>query len=201
MRATDNSASPDVLQHAFTDAIGSLRSALEVALLERVAIEERFTTDALTGDHRWETAYSLPGEGPDGIVRADLSLTWGAWSQAQYRRWLLTGELADVPLLDLDVVARAQELSVIPDAASVHAGLRTVGPAVRGQSLDRVGGPSIVISWNDDCTAAAHAIEVAWSGTLGLGVKLLEDGNRLDDQLADLGTSLSSTLVTLNDLV
>ena len=36
-----------MLDHVFADAIGALRTALEEAMLERKAIEERFTTDAL----------------------------------------------------------------------------------------------------------------------------------------------------------
>ena len=33
-----------MLDHVFADAIGALRTALEQAMLERKAIEERFTT-------------------------------------------------------------------------------------------------------------------------------------------------------------
>ena len=50
-----------VLDHVFTDAIGALRDALESALLERQALEERFQTDVLLGDVSWETSYGLPG--------------------------------------------------------------------------------------------------------------------------------------------
>ena len=38
-----------MLDHVFTDAIGALREALENALLERQAFEERFQTDILLG--------------------------------------------------------------------------------------------------------------------------------------------------------
>ncbi len=37
-----------MLDHVFIDAIGALRTALELAMLERQAVEERFTTDAET---------------------------------------------------------------------------------------------------------------------------------------------------------
>ena len=38
-----------MLDHVFTDAIGALRDALERALLERQAFEERFQADVLLG--------------------------------------------------------------------------------------------------------------------------------------------------------
>jgi len=39
-----------MLDHVFTDAIGAIRDALETALLERQAFEERFQVDVLLGD-------------------------------------------------------------------------------------------------------------------------------------------------------
>ena len=69
-----------MLDHVFTDAIGALREALENALLERQAFEERFQTDILLGDTTWETTYGLPGEGLPPRVRADISLLWPTWS-------------------------------------------------------------------------------------------------------------------------
>ena len=74
-----------MLDHVFIDAIGALRTALELAMLERQAVEERFTTDALTGDTRWDTSYSLPGESLPPSVQADLSMQWPTWSQTAYR--------------------------------------------------------------------------------------------------------------------
>ena len=61
-----------MLDHVFTDAIGALRDALEQAMLERQAFEERFQVDVLLGDVTWETSYGLPGEGLPPRVRADL---------------------------------------------------------------------------------------------------------------------------------
>ena len=49
-----------MLDHVFTDAIGALRDALESAMLERQAFEERFHADVLLGDVTWETSYGLP---------------------------------------------------------------------------------------------------------------------------------------------
>ena len=70
-----------MLDHVFTDAIGALREALERALLERQAFEERFQTDILLGDLTWETSYGLPGEGSPPRVRADITLDWPTWAQ------------------------------------------------------------------------------------------------------------------------
>ncbi|MBI1843068.1 MAG: hypothetical protein HYR89_00410, partial [Actinobacteria bacterium] len=63
-----------MLDHVFTDAIGALRDALEAALLERQAFEERFQVDILLGDVTWETSYGLPGEGSPPRILADISL-------------------------------------------------------------------------------------------------------------------------------
>ena len=63
VRATGSLAA-HMLDHVFTDAIGALRDALEKALLERQAFEERFQTDVLLGDLTWETSYSPARRGP-----------------------------------------------------------------------------------------------------------------------------------------
>ena len=52
-----------MLDHVFTDAIGALRDALEKALLERQAFEERFQADVLLGDLTWETSLLAPRRG------------------------------------------------------------------------------------------------------------------------------------------
>ena len=58
-----------MLDHVFTDAIGALREALENALLERQAFEERFQTDILLGDTTW-----LSGQVARTYVEGDLYL-------------------------------------------------------------------------------------------------------------------------------
>ncbi|MCP4222191.1 MAG: FAM151 family protein, partial [Actinomycetia bacterium] len=78
-----------MLDHVFTDAIGALRDALESAMLERQAFEERFQADVLLGDVTWETSYGLPGEGSPPRVQADLTLEWPTWAQTAYRTWYL----------------------------------------------------------------------------------------------------------------
>ncbi|MFM7068984.1 MAG: hypothetical protein ACKOYM_05925, partial [Actinomycetes bacterium] len=90
-----------MLDHVFTDAIGALRDALERAMLERQAFEERFQVDVLLGDVTWETSYGLPGEGHPPRVRADLTLEWPTWSQTSYRSWYLEEDLVgDPPRID-----------------------------------------------------------------------------------------------------
>ena len=81
-----------MLDHVFTDAIGALRDALEDALLERMATDEHFQLDVMTGDTTWETSYGLPGEGTPARVRADITLDWSTWSQNPFRSWLRSEE-------------------------------------------------------------------------------------------------------------
>ena len=65
-----------MLDHVFTDAIGAVRDALEAAMLERQALEERFQTDLLLGDTTWETTYGLPGESESPEISA---VSWQCW--------------------------------------------------------------------------------------------------------------------------
>src|ERR1700694_2220472 len=70
-----------MLDHVFTDAIGALRDAMETAMLERQAFEERFQSDVLLGDLTWESSYSLPGEGlpprsPDEPPRIEFEIVF-----------------------------------------------------------------------------------------------------------------------------
>ncbi len=190
-----------MLDHVFGDAIGALRSTLELAMLERQAVEERFTTDALLGDTRWETAYSLPGEGHPARVQADVTLLWPTWSQTAYRSWYLTGELAEVPAIDAEVVFRAQLLDSPPDPESILARLPAASPKAGRTELVRDGGPTIETSWDAELTAATYAVEVSYAGSFELHIEVLEDGNRLDELLRMTGGWISSTLVSLSDAI
>jgi hypothetical protein len=189
-----------MLDHVFTDAIGALRAALELAMLERQAVEERFTTDALIGDTRWDTSYSLPGESVPARVQADLSMQWPTWSQTAYRGWHLTGELSDVPDIELEVVFRLQGLVVPPDLNDVLDRLPEVSPGIGGGELERAGGPTVEISWDNDLLESQTAVEVSYAGAVPLHIDVLADGNRLDELLAVAGGWISSTLVSLSDL-
>lgn len=128
-----------MLDHVFTDAIGALRDALEQAMLERQAFEERFQSDVLLGDLTWETSYGLPGEGNPPRVRADLTLEWPTWSQTAYRSWYIEEDLPELPRIDIEVVLRIQRLAAPPDARTVLQVLSPESPAIGGERLRRSG--------------------------------------------------------------
>ncbi len=188
-----------MLDHVFTDAIGALRDALEKALLERQAFEERFQSDVLLGDLTWETSYGLPGEGLPPRVRADLTLEWPTWSQAAYRSWYIEEELPELPRIDIEVVLRIQRLSAPPDPRRVLDALPPESPAIGGERLHR-SGPTVEAVSNEDLTETEHAIEISYEGSYELDEGTLADGSTLDDHFSAMGGWISSTLVRLGDL-
>ncbi len=190
-----------MLDHVFADAIGALRTALELAMLERQAIEERFTTDALLGDTRWETSYSIPGEGTPPRVQADVTLQWPTWSQTAYRSWYLTGELSEVPAIEAEVVVRAQRLSEPPDPAVVLDVLPTASPVMGRNRLERVEGATVETIYGADISHADYAIDISYAGQFDLHTDVLADGNLLDEIFSAAGGWISSTLVVLSDSV
>ena len=118
-----------MLDHVFTDAIGALRDALERALLERQAFEERFQTDVLLGDLTWETSYGLPGEGSPPRVRADLTLDWPTWAQSAYRSWYIGEDMDEGPRIEIEIVLRIQRLVHAPSPEMLLAALPQRGEA------------------------------------------------------------------------
>src|SRR5690349_14491056 len=148
-----------MLDHVFTDAIGALRDALENALLERQAFEERFHTDVLLGDLTWETSYGVPGEGLPPRVRADLTLEWPTWAQTAYRSWYIEEDLPEQPRIDIEVVVRIQRLVEAPDPRRVLDVLPPESPSIGSERLIR-SGPTVEAVSNDDLTETEHAIEV-----------------------------------------
>lgn len=188
-----------VLDHVFTDAIGALRDALERALLERQAFEERLQADVLLGDLTWATSYGLPGEGTPPRVRADLTLEWPTWSQAAYRSWYIDEELTELPRIDIEVVLRVQRLVSPPEPSSVLAALPIDSPEVSGERLHR-SGPTIETVHSPDMTESQHAFEVSYEGSYELDEAALADGSILDDHFGAVGGWISSTLVKLGDL-
>jgi hypothetical protein len=188
-----------VLDHVFTDAIGALRDALERALLERQAFEERLQADVLLGDLTWETSYGLPGEGTPPRVRADLTLEWPTWSQAAYRSWYIEEELTELPRIDIEVVLRIQRLVKPPEPAEVLAALPLDSPEVSGERLHR-SGPTIEAVHSEDLSDCEHAFEVSYEGSYELDEAALADGSILDDHFSAIGGWISSTLVKLGDL-
>ncbi len=126
-----------MLDHVFTDAIGALRDAVEDALLERQAFEERFLVDVLLGDMTWETSYGLPGEGTPPRIRADITLEWPTWSQSAYRSWYIGEEADDSPRIQVGIVLRVQRLASLPDLHRLLAALPTESPEIGGEPLIR----------------------------------------------------------------
>ena len=190
-----------MLDHVFADAIGALRSALELAMLERQAVEERFTTDALLGDTRWETSYSIPGEGTPPRVQADMTLLWPTWSQTAYRSWYLSGELHDIPAIEAEVIARAQRLPEPPDPAVVLDLVPAFSPPIGDNVLERTEGATIETIYGSDLSRAEYAIEISYAGAFELHADVLADGNLLDEMFNAAGTWISSTLISLSDSV
>lgn len=190
-----------MLDHVFADAIGAVRSAIELAMLERQAVEERFTTDALLGDTRWETTYSIPGEGVPPRVQADMTLLWPTWSQTAYRSWFLSGELAEVPAIEAEVVMRAQGLDEPPNPATVLDVLPEASPVMGRNMLERVKGATVETIYGEDLSQATYAIDVSYLGQFELHADVLADGNLLDEIFSSVGGWISSTLVLLSDSV
>ena len=188
-----------MLDHVFTDAIGALRDAMENALLERQAFEERFHTDVLLGDLTWETSYGVPGEGLPPRVRADLTLEWPTWSQTAYRSWYIEEELPEAPTIDIEVVLRIQRLTDAPDPRRVLDVLPTESPMIGSERLTR-SGPTVEAVSNEDLTETEHAIEVSYEGSYELDEATLADGSILDDHFSAMGGWIASTLVRLGDI-
>ena len=188
-----------MLDHVFTDAIGALRDALENALLERQAFEERFHTDVLLGDLTWETSYGVPGEGHPPRVRADLTLEWPTWSQTAYRSWYIEEDLPEQPRIDIEVVVRIQRLVDAPDPRRVLDALPPESPSIGSERLIR-SGPTVEAVSNEDLTETEHAIEVSYEGSYELDEATLADGSVLDDHFSAMGGWISSTLVRLGDI-
>ena len=143
--AANGSLSSGMLDHILVDLITETRGALENALLQRQAVEERFQVDVFLGDVSWETSYSLPGEEKPPRVRADLSLDWPTWSQSAYRSWSIGEPPDDFPEVVLEITLRVQRLATMPDLHAVVACLPEESPAigvdtlVRGRARRRTG--------------------------------------------------------------
>lgn len=188
-----------MLDHVFTDAIGSLRDALESALLERQAFEERFQTDVLLGDVTFETSYSLPGEGLPPRIRADIRLSWPTWSQTSYRSWYLEEEFKEAPRIDIDVTMRVQRLVDQPDPEAVIAVLPDRSTPVGTEELFR-SGPTIEAAYPNDLRDPLYAVEVSYGGSYEVEESALVDGSALDEHFSAMGGWIAAVLVKLGDL-
>lgn len=188
-----------MLDHVFTDAIDALRQSLEKALLERIAVEERFNADVLLGDLSWETSYGLLGEGTPARVKADLGLGWPTWSQSAFRGWYLGEGLGEPPRIDVEVALRIEELAALPDVALVYAAAPDEGPELGGEALQR-SGPTLEQVLDRSLDTVRAAVEVVYSGSYELHEDALADSSRIDDSVAELGGWIAAALVRLNDL-
>jgi hypothetical protein len=188
-----------MLDHVFTDAIGALRDALENALLERLAFEERFQVDVLLGDTTWETSYGLPGEGSPPRVRADITFDWPTWAQTAYRSWYIGEPFDEGPRIEIEIVLRIQRLSEAPDPETVLAVLPETSTQIGSEVLER-SGPTVETVYGHDLTSREYAIEVSYEGSYELDEDTLADGSVLDDHFSAMGGWIASTLVRLGDL-
>jgi len=187
-----------MLDHVFSDAIGSLREALESARLERQTLEERLQTDVLLGDLTWVTSYAMPGEGDPPRVRCDLTLEWPTWSQTSYRTWYLEGEVAEPPEITVEIVLRLQQLDAAPAPSDVLASLPPEPPVLGDLELERSG--TTVETIYDDLNNPIWALDLTFEGTYELDEATLEDGAAMDDHFAGLGGWIAGALVRLGDL-
>ena len=126
-----------MLDHILVDVISQTRHALEDALLQRQAVEERFQVDVFLGDVSWETSYSLPGEEKPPRVRADVSVDWPTWSQSAYRSWSIGEPPEDLPEVVVEITLRLQRLSAMPDLDTVLACLPEESPPIGTDTLVR----------------------------------------------------------------
>jgi hypothetical protein len=188
-----------MLDHVFTDAIGALRDAVEGAMLERQAFEERFQADVLLGDLTWETSYSLPGEGSPPRTRADLSLDWPTWAQTAYRSWYLGDAIDEPPRIEIEIVLRIQRLAEPPDPKRVLDVLPAESSPIGSERLVR-SGPTVETIHGTDLDDVQWAIEVSYEGTYELEEEVLADGSKLDEHFSSMGGWIASTLVRLGDL-
>lgn len=192
-------ASCVVVDHILLDVIAAFRESLEGALLEQQAVEERFQVDVFLGDVSFETSYSLPGERQPPRVRVDIGLEWPTWSQSAYRSWSIGEPPTEQPEVVVEVTLRLQRLAVAPDRAAVLSALGEGAPAIGGDVLAR-GGLTVEQGYDEEDATASFALDVAYQGALKLGETLLEEPNRLEDQLRPLGGWVASALVRLADL-
>lgn len=187
-----------MLDHVFTDAIGAVREALESALLERQALEERFQTDVLLGDTTWETTYGLPGEAATPQVSAVVTLAWPTWSQTAYRTWFLDEDPDEAPQIEIEVVFRVQELASVPDPAPA----RQAVPSSPTIGADHISANSVTTEthYSDDLETSAHALELSYQGSYALDEAALANGAALDEAFQAIGGWIAAALVQLGDL-
>jgi hypothetical protein len=186
-----------VIDHILLDVIGALRGALEGALLERLAAEERFAIDVFAGDVTFGTSYGLPGEPEPSRVRADITLEWSTWSQSTYRSWSIGEPTAERPDLGVEVAFRLDNLITAPDPDVVLRALGKSEPTLSGDALAR---QPVLVEQRVGPDRESAAVEVAFGGAWRLVDTLLEDPAAVERELATVARFIASALVRLADL-
>jgi hypothetical protein len=193
-----------VLDHPLVDVIGAMRAALDRALLQRQAVEERFQVDVFLGDVSWETSYSLPGEEQPPRVRADLSLDWPTWSQASYRSWSIGEPPDELPEVVIEVALRVQRMAEPPDTEKVMAALPSSGPLAEQMNLVRTATTIEQVRADLDESAPGGATrwaaEATYEGSLRFSEPQLDETSTLAPVFDELTRWIASTLITLADL-
>ncbi len=187
-----------MLDHILVDVISQTRRALEDALLQRQAVEERFQVDVFLGDVSWETSYSLPGEEKPPRVRADVSVDWPTWSQSAYRSWSIGEPPEDLPEVVVEITLRVQRLSVMPDLDVVLACLPEESPPIGTDTLVRAA--PVVEQVHEPGQGPRFAVETSYQGTIRLDEAALEDATSLAAPASQLARWVASVLVRLGDL-
>jgi hypothetical protein len=188
-----------MLDHVFAQLVASHRRALEGALLQRQAVEERFQVDVFLGDVSFETSYSLPGEVRPARIRVDTSFDWPTWSQTSYRSWAI-GEETEEPLEVLvEIAFRVQGLEGLPDVAPLLEVLPGQLDVLGAEPVLR-GATTVEQVLVDGTELRECAVEVSYEGSCQIDEGFLDDPEGLDEALAPLGRSVASVLVRIADL-
>src|SRR5579871_3540043 len=196
-----------MLDHILVDLITHTRKALEDALLQRQAVEERFQVDVFLGDVSWETSYSLPGEEQPPRVRADLSLDWPTWSQASYRSWSIGEPPDELPEVVIEVALRVQRMAEAPDTEKVMAALPLSGPL--GDPVDLIRTATTIEQVRTDADPDADdgpsggtrwAAEATYEGSVRFSEQQLDEPSSIAPVFDGLTRWIASTLITLADL-
>lgn len=195
-----------MIDHLLADLISQVRHALDSALLERQAVEERFQVDVFLGDLSWETSYSLPGEEQPPRVRTDLSLDWPTWSQTAYRSWSIGEAPDELPEVVLEVAMRVQRLAEEPDASAILRALPEEGPVLNGEALVRSAVTIEQVHGRPDALGTGGASPVRWAveatyeGSLQFDEEQLNKPATLEPVAGQLARWVASSLVRLADL-
>ena len=186
-----------MIDHILLDVIGALRGALEEALLERLAPEERFEVDVFVGDITFATSYGLPGESDPNRVHADITLEWSTWSQAAYRSWSIGEPTLDRPDLVVEVALRLDRLITVPDIDALVGAVGPIEPKLSGDLLVR---QPVLIERRIEVDGERCAVEIAFGGAWRLADPLLENPSAIEQELSGLARFIASALVRLADL-